>query len=244
MPYSTPIRSQPFDDLISVVELWFDDRYQADDENWPGGMFLIRGGVCWPEHYDPRTESVSGCAILTAYNLRTDVAYVFEERTFACIDHMIDPRTRQVAHPGLAPWFLQAWAKYHGDTFYVSQPDPVRDRWERECRHSAALSQIAPRFVPAPEWGDVSRGENLIWEWITRRRVKRFAGEPIDQAIRAYRKGEEKVLPAPLHALACCLSGMDGQIEQAREISRGPRPAVRIENQLMRDHPRDWRGNT
>ena len=243
MSFSLPTRSRPIDELLSAIELWFDDRYQTDDENWPSGRFLVRGGVCWPEHYDQRSDSVRGCAILACYNLAHDVAYVFEEMPFVCIDHIVDPATRELTFTGLAPWFNTVWAKYHADTYYVWQPDPVRDRWEREVRHSPALSQMAPRFVACPEWGDVTRGENLIWEWLTRKKLRYFAGEPIDATIKAYRKDEEKRFPPAMHALACCLSGMSTMVEQAREVARSPQTKIKLENRLMIDNPRDWRGN-
>lgn len=244
MSFSCPTRSRPVDDLLSCIELWFDDKYQADDENWPQGKFLVRGGVCWPEHYDQATDRVQGVALMLGYNLQTDRAYVFEEQPFTCIDHMIDPVTRAIDAPGLAPWFNSMFAKYLGDTFYVSQHEDCRDRWEREVRHSPSI-QTPPRFVPCPEWGDVSRGESLIWEWLTRKRVHRFAQEGLDRQIMNYRKGEEKFLPAYMHALACALSGMSTQIEQAREVARSPQSLIgKVKNKMMLDNPRDWRGNT
>lgn len=243
MSFSLPIRSRPVDDLLTAIEFWFDDKYQADDENWPSGRFLVRGGICWPDRYDVATDSVQGCAVMAAYNLKTDVAYVWECQPFACIDHIVDPVTRNVTHAGLAPWFNSVFSRYMGDTFYVWQPDDTSERWESEVRHCPTI-QVPPRFVPAPEWGDVHRGEALLWEWITRRRLAWFFDDGLDKAVKSYRKGEEKVLPAPLHAMACCLSGMSGQIEGAREVARSPENAVgKVLNRMMLDHPRDWRGN-
>ena len=244
MAFSSPIRSRPIDDLLTAIEYWFDDKYQADDDNWPSGRFLVRGGICWPDRYDERTDSIRGCAIIAGYNLNTDLAYIFDETTFTCIDHILDGRTRAILFQGLAPWFNQIYAKYLGDTFYVCQDDAVRDRWERETRTTPALQANPPRFVPCPNWGDVSKGESLVWEWITRRRVLRYGGNPIDLEMGRYRKGEEKVLPPALHALACCLSGMTTQIEQARDVARSPQSLIgRVSNKLMVDHPKDWRGN-
>jgi hypothetical protein len=245
MSFSLPIRSRPVDDLLSCIELWFDDKYQADDENWPSARFLVRGGVCWPDRYDPLTDSVRGVALMCGYNLSTDVAYVFEEQSFVCIDHVLNPATRAIEFQGLAPWFNAVYSRCLGDTFYVSQPDPVRDRWEREVGHTPAVQNNPPRFVPCPEWRDVAAGENIIWEWITRKRIKFFAGDQVEVSIRAHRKGEEKVLPPAMHALACCLSGMSTQIEQAREVARSPQSLIgKVKNKMMLDNPRDWRGNT
>lgn len=243
MSYSLPVRSRPVDDLLTCIEYWFDDKYKDDDENWPSGKFLVRGGICWPDRYDTATDSVLGCAVLAAYNLGTDVAYVWECQPFACIDHIVDPVTRAVTHVGLAQWFNLAFSRYMGDTFYVWQPDDTRARWESEVRNCPTI-QTPPRFVPAPEWGDVARGEALLWEWLTRKRLAFFAKSGIDAAIKGYRKGEEKQLPGPLHAMACCLSGMSGQISGALEVSRAPQSLVgKINNRLMLDHKRDWRGN-
>jgi hypothetical protein len=244
MSFSTPTRSRPVDDLLSCIEYWFDDKYQADDENWPQGRFLVRGGICWPEHYDAGTDSVRGVALVLGYNLQTDIAYVFEEQAFTCIDHILDPVTRKIDAAGLAPWFNAVFARYMADTFYVSQHDDVRDRWEREVHQSPSI-QTPPRLVPCPEWGDVNRGESLIWEWLTRKRIRRFAGEGLDTAIKNYRNGEEKHLPAHMHALACALSGMSTQIEQAREVARSPQSLIgKVQNRMMLDNPKDWRGNT
>ena len=244
MPFSTPTRSQPLDDLLTAIELHFQDKYQADDENWPSGKFLVRGGVCWPERYDQATDSVRGCVVLVAYNLGTDVGYLFEEQGFSCVDHIVSPQNRAILFPGIAPWFNSTFARYMGDTFYVNQSDEVRDRWEMEVRRSAVLSERPPRFVPCPEWGDVSRGEGLLWDWITRRRIRWFAGGDLDEAIKSYRKGEGKWLPPVLHALACALSGMAGQIEGAREVARNPQSVIKMQNRMMIDNPKDWRGNT
>jgi hypothetical protein len=244
MPFSIPIRSRSLDDLLTAIELYFDDKYQADDDNWPSGKFLVRGGVCWPERYDQATDSVRGCVVLLAYNLQTDVAYLFEEQGFSCVDHITDPKTRGILFPGIAPWFIATFARYLGDTFYVNQPDEVRDRWEMEVRRSPVLSERPPRFVPCPEWGDIGRGEGLLWEWITRRRLRMFAGGEVDGAIKVYRRGDEKWLPPQLHSVACALSGISGQIEGARDVARNPQTFVKVQNRMMIDNPKDWRGNT
>jgi hypothetical protein len=243
MSFSLPIRSRPLDDLLTAIELYFDDRYQADDDNWPTAKFLVRGGICWPDRYDQATDSVRGCVVLLGYNLSTDVAYLFEEQGFACIDHIIDPTSRAVLFPGIAPWFNTTFARYLGDTFYVNQKDDTRDRWEADARRSPALSERPPRFVPCPEWGDVARGEGLLWEWITRRRLRMFAGGDVEQAVKVYRRGEEKWLTPPLHAVACALAGVAGQIEGAREVARSPVSLVKVQNRMMIDNPKDWRGN-
>lgn len=244
MAFSIPIRSRPVDDLLSCIEYWFDDRYRDDDENWPSGRFLVRGGICWPDQYDERTDTIHGCALIAGYNLTTDRAYIFEEIPFTCIDHILDPVTRKLLFTGLAPWFSHVYARYLGDTFYVCQPDPVRDRWEREARNTPALQVSPPRFVPCPPWGDVGNGESLIWEWMTRRRFVRFSDGPLEAEVNRYRKGEEKALPPAMHALACCLSGMEPQIEQAREVARSPQSLIgKVKNQLMVSNPKDWRGN-
>ena len=244
MPFSLPIRSLPVDEHLSAVELWFSDKGKDVDDNWPSGRFLVRGGICWPDRYDQKTDSVRGCAIVAGYNLATDRAYVFDEQPFACIDHIVNPQTREVLHEGLAPWFAKVYSLMLADTFYVWQPDPERDRWERECRHSVTLQANPPRFVAAPEWGDVGRGESLIWEWFTRRRLFYRPDRDIAAAVKSHRRGEDKFLPSALHALACCLSGTSTQIEGAREAARDPVNAVRVSNALMTDHKRDWRGNT
>ena len=244
MPFSCPIRCRPVDDLLTAIELYFDDRYQSDDENWPSEKFLMRGGVCWPERYDPTTDSVRGFVVLLGYNLQTDVAFVFEEQPFVCIDHICSPVTRAIEFPGIAPWWNASFARYLGDTYYVNQPDDVRDRWEAEVRRSPTLAERPPRFAPCPEWGDVGRGEGLLWDWITRRKLRMFSGGDCLNAATTYRRGEEKWLPPPLHALTCALAGIAGQIEGAREVARSPESHLKIENRLMLDNKRDWRGNT
>lgn len=182
--------------------------------------------------------------MLLGYNLKTDCAFIFEEQGFSCIDHILDPQTRAVLFPGLAPWFNVLWSKYSGDTFYVNQPDPVRDRWEMEARKSPVLSERPPRFVPCPEWRDIEAAESLIWEWLTRRRIQWFSSGEVEMGVKSYRKGDEKQLPASLHALACALSGLTGQIEGAREVARSPVSLMKVQNRMMIDNPKDWRGNT
>ena len=238
--FTNPIKAAAYDDLLTVVELWFGDGPRhTEDANWPSGKFLMRGGICWPDKYDTETKTVQGFALVAGYNLGTDRLYLFHERAFCCIADIVDPPTRKILFEGLAPWFATVWGRYLCDSFYSNQPDNVCLRWEQEV-HAMPAVQPPPRFIPCEPWRNVESAEALIWDWITRRRLE-MLDDRLGQAVTGYNRREATELPAPLHALAAALTGILPNVTGAKEVASSPAARIRrIGNVLMREHERDW----
>jgi len=240
MPFSPPIRCRATDTTLTAVELWFPD----GDENAPSAPFLVRGGISWPEHVDETTKRADGFAVVLAYNLARDMAYVFSECQFVTVRHVISPETREVLYEGLIAWLRAAWNAYLCDTYYQHQHVALCENWVRQARREPEI-QPDPRFVACdPPWGDVRQGESMLWDWLTRRQLAIPAGGKLSMVLRTHNRGNDPVLPPALHATVCALHGISRNLEQAREAVRNPQRIVdQVTNPLMVEHPRDWRGN-
>ena len=233
--FTYPTTAQPYDELNTVIEMWFEDPPDGEkDANAPSAKFLMRGGVCWPSQWYPESETMEGCAVVAGMNLDTGRVYCFDEIVFCAVENIVDPDTRALIHPGVATWFQKAGARMFCDTWYINQPEDVEARWNKNVRDCASIT-VPVRFASCQPWGRFDEGENIVWEWVTRRRIEWWHDGPVDRAAKSHVVGAAGGLSPALHALAACLQGMRSMVGVATEVAKSPQVlANKVGNNLMR----------
>ena len=182
-----------------ISKLIFDENSIA-----PTGRYLMRGGICFPMMTD---LGFSGYAILCGRNMVTKTNYVFEEREFKVINHLIEDE--KLIYEGLSSWFPEMWKTYFADTFFFNQDYETQKKYRTQIFRSA-LANPSPRFLQV-RWQDKQQPMHTIFEKDTLGQLKYRSKGGLKKQMEIYSTGETEDLPA-LHALKCALVGMDKYI--------------------------------
>lgn len=193
------------------VRLEFDP---PGDSAAPWGWYEMRGGVCWPVIGEVGLE---GCIVMTGRHVETGVVYVFEEREFVTIDHILDD-DEKIRYEGLCTWFPKIWASYFARRFHQRQHQLTTERYEVQVRRCRPI-------VPKPVWFDTIWDEDetalaVVYEHDAAGRLKFRSRGPVHlemqefQAERVASRQERRRVPPTteypaLHALTCTLVGFD-----------------------------------
>jgi len=196
------------------VLLWFPPGSMA-----PDGYYLMRGGVCWPAETEGGLE---GYAVVCGRHEETDTVYVFDERTFLTVDHVLG-MDQTVEFSGIAPWFTEQWARWFCRTYYWHQGREINQRYLVQVARSAmanpkpVFSEI-PLELPRTKAGILTGGAlHLVLSRDVTGRLKYGRGRGFHDALSHRMAESERVYPA-LHAVLCALVGMEQYRLQAAEV--------------------------
>ncbi len=170
------------------------------------GEYHMRGGICFPVPVRFGADlGAAGFVLLAGQNVETGVIYVFEERPFLTIDHVIGVEDK-IEFEGCCQWFNECWSYYYGRDYYWHQ-DP-------ETRKTYLLELVRSKMVePRPhlleiDWRDDYGIEHLIWRMGNTGKLKFKADGELHDALRLLEVQSDRSMLIPgVHALKCCLAG-------------------------------------
>jgi len=170
------------------------------------GEFYIRGGICWPIAVNRGdSTAITGFAILLGLDIETEKAYVFEERSFVCIDHVLTEKGA-IEYEGISAWFNMCWQRYFGQKFYYHQ-EPLTHRKFRAQVQKSTMIQPKPRFIQA-KWQNDAQAAHTYWERQNLNRIFYRKDEELHKSLQNYDVDPSRPNPAA-HALLAALVGLD-----------------------------------
>ena len=192
-----------FDVYRKTVTLFFDDHESME--------CYMRGGICFPVYFEIQgVVDVSGYAIMAGQDVLTGKIYIFEQIPWVSIDNILDDNN-VLKYRGLSHWFNQVWAEYFADTYFWQQPDQVSRRIRLQVIRSVMINP-KPRFVEVPLPGqNQARTTDIvssIWPRLKAKTLLRSGETPLEAQLAMVKTGDKQVLPA-VHALGCCLMGIE-----------------------------------
>ena len=177
--------------------LWF-----GPDSLAPSGVYQMAGGICWPLLV---RDVFQGVAILAGRHVATQVIYLFDQREFTTIEHVMSGDGNIQSH-GLAEWFVSNWATYYAHRYYWFQHDEYNALFRLRV-HRSPIIEPKPIFIPV-HWGDDAHPSLVISDALEQKCLKIRGGSPVQHQL-AQQQADEKQGPFPaLHALACLLTGI------------------------------------
>lgn len=170
----------------------------------PTGRYLIRGGICFPKI----TElGLVGHAVMCGRSLDDNKVYVFDEREFVVIDHIIENNV--IEYHGVTPWFIDMWQTFYGDTFFYQQDFEVAKKYRMQILKSAMI-EPKPRFIECKRKDDDQSMHTLFEKDMTGKLV--YSGKSkVYREMREFGADPKKEYTA-LHALTCALNGLERYI--------------------------------
>jgi len=181
---------------LGLSRLWFDDASIA-----PGGDYRMVGGICWPLLVG---DVFRGCAVLAGMDIKTEIIYLFEQREFSCIEHVIVDGA--IVSHGLAPWFVENWARYYAHRYYWFQCDEYNQTFRLRVSRCEII-QPKPALIET-HWSDDTHAQLIISDALERRKLRIRSGSPVESELNQ-QQADPKMGPFPaLHALACALTSL------------------------------------
>ncbi|MEN6533385.1 MAG: hypothetical protein ABFD89_06960 [Bryobacteraceae bacterium] len=180
------------------VELIFGEESLA-----PSGRYWVAGGIVWPELHETRQEIV-GAAVVCGRHIESDVTYVFEEREFCTVDHVLGERG-VIAFEGLSSFLNEAWTYYFCKTYYWRQDELTARRHIRQV-HRNRMIEPKPVLVEL-HWRDEKTALDEIFLLDTSSRLTYRVNREVHHAMRKFDAKDGDTEPA-LRALAAALVGL------------------------------------
>jgi hypothetical protein len=174
----------------------------SDNAIAPSGRYLMRGGISFPMMTE--TEGLQGYAVMCGMNVKTKKIYVFEEKEFKVIDHVISDG--HLEYEGIASWFPDVWKIYFADTFFYHQNFVTAKKYRVKIYRSP-MAQPNPAMIES-HWKDDDQAMHTVFEKDLLNELLYAEDGEVHRQMKLYTAGNEKVLPA-LHALCCALNGME-----------------------------------
>lgn len=175
------------------------------------GEYYMRGGVCWPVLVG---HQVRGYAILAGMDIETKKTYIFEEKAFSCIDHIIG-ESGGIEVEGASSWFNMCWTSYFADTFYYHNYGETHKKYMLQVLRSSMIKP-KPCFIDAP-WQDEDQALQAIYERTQQNKLFYKENGALIASLRSMNVKPDK-LPPEIIALMCCISGMERYPFRKKEI--------------------------
>jgi len=167
----------------------------------------MRGGICFPVKYQSlKGIDNHGYAIIAGQDVKTGIVHVFEQMNWVTIDDILVKDTNVIKHHGLSHWFNMGWNKYFIRAFYFNQPDELSRRFRLQILRSAMIDP-KPRFIEI----HISNKNDLlssIWHRIKTGMLEIEKDSEIGYILKETMAGDKELYPQ-IHALGCCLLGLE-----------------------------------
>ena len=169
----------------------------------------MRGGICFPVKYQSlKGIDNHGYAVIAGQDLKTGIVHVFEQINWVTIEDIVakDIITRPVKYYGLSHWLNMAWNRYFTQTFYFSQPDELSRRFRLQVIRSAMINP-KPRFMEI-HINDRDELLSVIWHRIKTGLLEIEKDSELAKVLKEATDENKELFPQ-IHALGCCLLGME-----------------------------------
>jgi hypothetical protein len=163
--------------------------------------YYMRGGICWP------VTDAPGYILLAGQDIETKKVWIFEEQEFLVINHILDEETSTIEYRGVAPFFVDCWARYFGRKYYWKQGWDLHRSFRLEITRSKAVINPQPIIVEI-KWPDDSDVAALIWKYMQLGRLKVQKESRLAEELRGAATTDKEISP-PIHALQCLLAGIE-----------------------------------
>lgn len=164
----------------------------------------MRGGICWPVAVETSGGTdVQGYAVLVGQDVKTKICWVFEQRDFVTVDHIIEDT--KITYPGVSTWFNDCWSRYFGDKFYWNQDDELTRSYRIDVWRSDMIKP-KPSLIEI-SWPDDRSVLHLVWKMVKTRKIRFDDGSMLHRQLGDAKKDDKKLKPA-VHALSCALAGI------------------------------------
>ena len=202
---------QVYDHKRKVSRLWWEDGAEGD--------FVVKGGICWPIAVGVGfNRTMKGAVVLIGLDISTNVVYVFDERWFVCIDHVLSA-DGGIKHEGLAPWFNICWSKYFAKMFYYNHNRDTHRTYMLQVLRSKMIDP-KPQFVEV-DWDDEAQAERVYLELGSLGRFVGVEGGHIQTARQESRIRPGESISPVLRALYAGLTGLEKYPYKCRGSSFG-----------------------
>jgi len=189
--------NQQVDFDAGTVRLFFSRESVA-----PDGHYRMFGGVCWPVLCG---NVYRGAALLAGRHVDTGTVYVFRQREFVSVSHVIAP-DGTLETVGVGPWFVENWSVYRARLYYQCQIDELA-KVQRHRVHADDMIEPKPVFVDV-HWSSDEHESRIISDFLERRQLRFKAGSPLQEQI-AQHEADRTLGPYPMHhALVCMLTAV------------------------------------
>jgi len=178
-----------------------------DDEENPRECYM-RGGICFPIRYESLMGIDNhGYAIIAGQDLKTGIVHVFEQMNWVTIDDILaKDESNAVKYSGLSHWLNMAWNQYFMQAFYFSQPDELSRRFRLQVLRSPMINP-KPRFIEI----HINNTDDLlsaIWHRIKTGLLEIEKDSEIASLLKETKVENKEIFPQ-IHALGCCLLGLE-----------------------------------
>ena len=183
--------------------LIFDKQYENMN-----GEYYLRGGTCWPIPIRIGADhGASGFILMAGRNVVTNKIFVFEQKLFLTVDHILDS-TGGIEIEGLSHWFNTLWANYFASSFYYHQDESTHKTFLLQVLRSKMIMP-KPSFVETAWQGDANM-DALIWRLGNTGMLKFEKDSELHDALHLFeiQSNHKDTIPA-IHALKCALVGLE-----------------------------------
>lgn len=171
------------------------------------GSYYLRGGICFPVPVRLGADKgAGGFVLICGCNVTTKKIYVFEDRSFLTIDHIVG-QDGSVEFEGLSGWLNECWSYYFARDFYWHQDDQTKKTYMLDILRSTMIKP-RPRFLHI-DWTDDNQIEHLIWRLGNTGVMKFKADSELHESLRLLevQTDNRQIIPG-VHALKCALAGL------------------------------------
>lgn len=198
---------QLMDLKTNEVRLWFD----KDLSVAPDGRYRMMGGMFFPSSVPTEAgrNTIRGYALMAGRHEATKVTYIFEERNWLTVEHILDQATGAIINEGLSSWLNMIWSNYFAQMFSFRQDDETLFRYNIDIARCAMILP-KPAFIDA-EWNDDMQPVSVVNRELLLGRLKMRRNSILISELDQFRADEEpdaKKYPA-VHALHCLMTNLD-----------------------------------
>ncbi|MCP4570578.1 MAG: hypothetical protein GY841_23585 [FCB group bacterium] len=178
--------------------------YFSDGSN---GDYRMRGGVCWPMSVErtPGNPDIEGFILMAGQNVDTGKVFIFEQRTFVVIDHIVN-QSGVIEYEGISSWINKCWSKYYARDFFWNQTREHAKSYRLEVIRSKMIDP-KPQFIEVG-WGDVAEVKHTVWRLVKTGKIWYEKGSQLHEELDLIKKGQIESVPS-VHAMMCLAYGLE-----------------------------------
>jgi hypothetical protein len=149
-------------------------------------------------------DGIRGAMQIVGEHIESKICYVFEGLEFMTIDHIVEDG--RVLYQGASSWLNGIWRDYYCRDYYWNQEYETNRKFLLQTARSPMIMP-KPQFVEV-HWQDPAQAIHSVFERDATGKLVYRRESKLHEAVEEYNADHDVILP-PLHALMCCLVGID-----------------------------------
>ena len=126
---------------------------------------------------------------------------------------------KKIKYPGLSHWFNEMWNKYFIRKYFFHQPEELSRRFRLQMRRSPMIDP-KPRLIEM-EVVDKEDMVSVMWHWIKTGKIEISKESEVAINLQEMGKDSSQDMTPAIHALGCCLIGIEKYPPVIRHIISG-----------------------